>query len=52
MLKLRTIYPYGLKEKLDNFENFINVKNIRELIINLHNYLKNDLPNAIIYIRN
>ena len=84
MLKLRTVYSYGLNEKVDICENDKNVKrfksddgivgdlfpslprvfqrdqtcrhnnrkgisvlNYKQFIINLNNYLKNDLSNAL-----
>ena len=87
MLKLRTLYPYGLNEKMDIFEDCKNVKrfksddgivmmdpslprlfqrdqacrhvnrkginilNYKQFITNLNNYLNDDLPNALSYIR-
>ena len=88
MLKLRTVYPYVLNEKVDICEDDKNVKrlksddgivgklfpglprllqrdqtcrhdnrkgisilNHKEFIINLNNYLKDDLPNALNSIR-
>ena len=88
MLKLRTVYPYGLDEKVDtceddkNMKRFkiddgivrklfsdlprlfqsdqtcrhvnrkgINILNYKQFITNLKNYLKDDLPNALKYIR-
>ena len=88
MLKLRTVYSYGLNEKVDICEDDKNVKrfksddgivgklfpslpklfqrhqtcrhvnrkgisilNYKQFIINLNNYLKDDLPNALNYIR-
>ena len=88
IVKLRTVYPYGLNEKVDICEDDKNVKrfksddgivgklfpslprlfqrdqtwrhvnrkgtsiiNYKQFIINLNNYLKDDLPNALNYIR-
>ena len=88
ILKLRTVYPYGLNKKVDicdddkNVKRFksdggivgklfpslrrlferdqicrhvngkgINILNYKQFITNLNNYLKDDLPNALNYIR-
>ena len=88
MLKLRTVYPYDLNEKVVICEDDKNVKrfksddgiagmlfpslsrlfqrdqtcrhnnrkgismlNCKQFIINLNNYLKDDLPNVLNYIR-
>ena len=88
MLKLRTVYPYSLNEKVDiceddkNVKRFkiddgivgklfpsltrlfqrdqkfrhvhrkgINILNFKQFIANLNDYLKDDLPNALNYIR-
>ena len=87
-LKLRTVYPYGLNEKVDIYDDDNNVKkfksddgiagklfpslprlfqmdqtcrnlnrkginilNYKQFITSINNYLKDDLPNALNYIR-
>ena len=88
ILKLRTVYPYGLNKKVDicdddkNVKRFksdggivgklfpslrrlferdqicrhvngkgINILNYKQFITNLNNYLKDDLPNELNYIK-
>ena len=74
MLKLRTVYPYGLNENVKGFKRddgilenlfpslprlfqreqtwrYVSTKRISISNYNLNNYLKDDLPNALNYIR-